>query len=84
MGMMAAGGRRPPGFRLAGRERPGFRNYLGDVCATQRAMNYSELAQGDHSRSGGQYDIWQAVVSPVGVDGYPTAPVGADLKSWRY
>ena len=30
-----------------------------------------ELAQGDHSRSGGQYDIWQAVFSPVGSDGYP-------------
>ena len=30
-----------------------------------------ELAQGDHGRSGGQYDIWQAVFSPVGTDGYP-------------
>jgi hypothetical protein len=30
-----------------------------------------ELAQGDHSRSGGQYDIWQAVFGPVGEDGYP-------------
>ncbi len=30
-----------------------------------------ELAQGDHSRSGGQYDIWQAVFGPVGADGYP-------------
>src|SRR5271170_2730484 len=52
-------------------ERPGFRNYLGEIFATQRDMNYMELAQGDHSRSGGQYDIWQAVFSPAGADGYP-------------
>ena len=30
-----------------------------------------ELTQGDRSRSGGQYDIWRAVFSPVGPDGYP-------------
>ena len=52
-------------------ERPSFRNYLGEVFATQRDANYMELTQGDHSRSGGQYDIWQAVFSPVGTDGYP-------------
>lgn len=52
-------------------ERPAFRNYLGEVFATQRDANYMELAQGDHSRSGGQYDIWQAVFGPVGADGYP-------------
>jgi hypothetical protein len=52
-------------------ERPAFRNYLGEVFATQRDANYMELAQGDHSRSGGQYDIWQAVFSPAGADGYP-------------
>ena len=52
-------------------ERPAFRNYLGEVFETQRDANYAELAQGDHSRSGGQYDIWQAVFSPVGADGYP-------------
>ncbi len=52
-------------------ERPGFRNYLGEIFATQRDMNYIELAQGDHSRSGGQYDIWQAVFGPPGPDGYP-------------
>lgn len=52
-------------------ERPAFRNYLGEVFATQRDENYMELTQGDHSRSGGQYDIWQAVFSPVGADGYP-------------
>ena len=52
-------------------ERPAFRNYLGEIFATQRDANYMELAQGDRSRSGGQYDIWQAVFSPVGPDGYP-------------
>jgi len=52
-------------------ERPAFRNYLGEIFATQRDANYMELAQGDRSRSGGQYDIWQAVFGPPGVDGYP-------------
>jgi hypothetical protein len=52
-------------------ERPAFRNYLGEVFATQRDENYMELTQGDRSRSGGQYDIWQAVFSPPGKDGYP-------------
>ena len=52
-------------------ERPAFRNYLGEVFATQRDANYMELTQGDRSRSGGQYDIWQAVFGPVGADGYP-------------
>jgi hypothetical protein len=52
-------------------ERPAFRNYLGEVFATQRDQNYMELTQGDRSRSGGQYDIWQAVFGPLGTDGYP-------------
>ena len=34
-------------------------------------MNQYEAALGDHGRSGEQYDIWQAVFSPVGPDGYP-------------
>jgi hypothetical protein len=52
-------------------ERPAMRNYLGEVFATQRDANYMELVEGDHGRSGGQYDIWTAVYSPVGADGYP-------------
>ena len=52
-------------------ERPALRNYLGEIFATQRDANYMELAQGDRSRSGGQYDIWQAVFGPSGPDGYP-------------
>lgn len=56
---------------VAGVERPALRNYLGEVFATQRDANYQELALGDKGRSGGQYDIWQAVFSPEGPDGYP-------------
>ena len=54
--------------------RPGTRNYLGEVGATLEEANLLELALGTHSRSGGQWDIWQAVFSPVGPDGYP-API---------
>ena len=52
-------------------ERPGQRNYLGEVNASLRQMNYRELALGTNSRSGEQWDIWQAVYSPMGPDGYP-------------
>ena len=52
-------------------EQPAMRDFLGHVTATQRDANYYELALGTRSRSGEQYDIWQAVFSPVGDDGYP-------------
>jgi hypothetical protein len=51
--------------------RPGKRNYLGELAATVEDMNHMELALGTNSRSGGQWDIWQAVYSPAGSDGYP-------------
>ncbi len=51
--------------------RPGKRNYLGELAATIEEMNHMELALGTKSRSGGQFDIWEAVYSPVGSDGYP-------------
>jgi hypothetical protein len=51
--------------------RPGKRNYLGELLATLEEMNRLEMVLGSHSRSGGQWDIWQAVYSPVGEDGYP-------------
>ena len=54
--------------------RPGHRNWLGQVNATLEDSNLMELALGSNSRSGDQYDIWQAVYSPVGDDGYP-API---------
>ena len=53
-------------------ERVGKRNYLGHVSAMLKDMNHKELALGGtKSRSGDQWDIWQAVYSPVGEDGYP-------------
>jgi hypothetical protein len=51
--------------------RPGFRNWLGQVRSTVEEMNRRELVLGSHGRSGDQWDIWQAVFSPVGADGYP-------------
>src|SRR5687768_12761158 len=51
--------------------RPGKRNYLGELSATVEDMNHMELALGTNSRSGGQFDIWEAVYSPVGTNGYP-------------
>ncbi len=51
--------------------RPGQRNYLGEVLTTLEQANHRELALGTRSRSGDQWDIWEAVFSPVGEDGYP-------------
>lgn len=51
--------------------RPARRNYLGKVSSTTMDDNLFELAVGTNSRSGDQWDIWQAVYSPVGNDGYP-------------
>jgi hypothetical protein len=51
--------------------RPATRNYLGHISATLQQANYYELALGTKSRSGQQWDIWEAVYSPVGPDGYP-------------
>jgi hypothetical protein len=51
--------------------RPGLRNYLGHVSTLLEDMNRLELVLGTKGRSGGQWDIWQAVYSPAGTDGYP-------------
>jgi hypothetical protein len=51
--------------------RPAMRNYLGQISATVEDTNYLELALGTKTRSGGQWDIWEAVFSPAGPDGYP-------------
>ena len=51
--------------------RPGKRDYLGHISATMQQLNDYELALGTKSRSGQQWDIWEAVYSPVGADGYP-------------
>ncbi len=50
---------------------PAMRDYLGHVTLTQQEANYYELALGTKGRSGQQFDIWQAVYSPVASDGYP-------------
>ena len=52
-------------------KRPGHRDYLGHISSFLEDMNHRELALGTHSRSGQQWDIWEAVYSPVGDDGYP-------------
>ncbi|MEL6658752.1 MAG: alpha/beta hydrolase-fold protein [Bacteroidota bacterium] len=49
----------------------GRRDYLGNVSSSLQDMNQRELVLGTHSRSGQQWDIWEAVYSPVGADGYP-------------
>jgi Putative esterase len=50
---------------------PAHRNYLGHLQATVEQTNRLELVLGTKGRSGGQWDVWQAVYSPVGADGYP-------------
>ena len=51
--------------------RPGHRDYLGNIHASQYDYNRLEAALGDKGRSGRQYDIWEATYSPMGEDGYP-------------
>lgn len=52
-------------------EVPGHRNNLGQINTTVKAYNHLELVLGDKSRSGQQWDIWEATYSPLGDDGYP-------------
>ena len=52
-------------------DRPTQRRPDGNITAMMKDENWFELAVGDHSRSGGQWDIWEATYSPVGADGYP-------------
>ncbi len=52
-------------------EVPGHRDYLGQVQTTVKDYNQLELVLGDKSRSGQQWDIWEATYSPQGEDGYP-------------
>jgi hypothetical protein len=51
--------------------RPGMRDGKGMLKSSLKDMNHRELALGTHGRSGDQWDIWQAVYSPAGEDGYP-------------
>ncbi len=72
-------------------EIPMHRDWLGRVSGTMRMAGHMELALGSRSRSGGQFDIWEAVYSPVGPDGYPariwdkkTGVIDREVaESWR-
>ncbi len=44
--------------------RPGHRNWLGHVTTTLEDMNRRELALGSRTRSGQQWDVWEATYSP--------------------
>jgi hypothetical protein len=52
-------------------DRPDSRRPDGNITTMMKDENWYELAVGDHSRSGGQWDIWEATYGPVGADGYP-------------
>ena len=52
-------------------DRPTRRRPDGNILAMMKDENWYELVVGDKSRSGGQWDIWEATYSPVGPDGYP-------------
>ena len=46
--------------------RPAERDYLGRTRATMEQSNQKEAVLGSKTRSGGQWDIWEAVFSPAG------------------
>ena len=52
-------------------EVPAHRDYLGHLQSTVKDENHLELVLGDKSRSGQQWDIWEATYSPQGEEGYP-------------
>jgi hypothetical protein len=71
--------------------RTGFRDHRGLTVTTLKEINHQEAVQGSRSRSGDQWDIWQAAFSPVGEDGYPmpiwdkiTGAINHDVAAhWR-
>jgi hypothetical protein len=50
---------------------PAKRDYLGHISSTMELTNRYEAVLGSKSRSGQQFDIWEATFSPMGKDGYP-------------
>jgi hypothetical protein len=50
---------------------PGYGHPYGQTTATIQEMNHRELVLGTHSRSCGQWDIWEAVFGPLCDDGFP-------------
>jgi putative esterase len=62
--------------------RPSQRKTDGSVVTTMDRMTRRELVLGTHGRSTEQFNIWQAVFSPVGEDGYPKPiydPLSGDI-----
>ncbi len=51
--------------------RAGMRDGKGIIKSHLIDMNHREMVLGSKGRSGDQWDIWQAVFSPAGEDGYP-------------
>ena len=47
---------------------------MGSAAPKRPGGELASRTLGTHGRSGDQWDIWQAVYSPVGPDGYP-API---------
>ncbi len=60
-----------PGYAPPIPERPMERTSEGQVDMTMRQMSQLEEVLGSHGRSGQQFEAWEAVYGPVGVDGYP-------------
>ena len=52
-------------------ERPMSRTAEGQADVTVRQMSQLEEVLGSHGQSGEQFEAWEAVYGPVGVDGYP-------------
>lgn len=50
---------------------PGYGHPYGQTTTTFQEANLKELVLGTHSRSCGQFDIWEAVFGPVCDDGFP-------------
>ena len=70
-------------------EVPSHRDYLGQITSTVKQDNQLELVLGDKSRSGQQFDIWEATYSPQADDGYPqrlwdkkTGDINAEVASY--
>lgn len=56
---------------IPGTETPTYGHPYGQTTATIEEMNRREIVLGPKSGSCGQWDIWEAVFSPQGDDGYP-------------
>lgn len=52
-------------------EVPARRDYLGQISSTIKDENHLELVLATKSRSGQQWDIWEATYSPQNNEGYP-------------